>query len=371
MRYQILRTRKLSSYGSLHASGQHTWRERSTPNADPLRTRDNRDLRPVSSAPALVAAVRSRVELAEYKAQKPVLCIEYLVTASPQAFARHAKGKGLADDSDYFRDALAYLESLHGQQNIVAANIQLDETTPHMVVYAVPLVDAAAKIRKRSVIVGTNPDGTKRREIRQYAEPGSIRLSAAHFLDGKAKLSKLQTNFHSAVARKYGLDRGLVGSQAKHARVKRFYALVAGDAPSVPKPALPQPGLLERKADYGTRVQAQTASAFTSIMEPLFARSRALDAATLQASLAERRRKDADRKRREAELRADQARAAEVNSRRIAESLGAERDALLQGLPEAEARHVLSIYRARKFTQDATQETTQEGRVKAPLPSPK
>ncbi|MFC4518821.1 MobV family relaxase [Cupriavidus pinatubonensis] len=371
MRFQVLRARKLSNYGSLHASGQHTWRERATPNADPARTPDNRDLRSVSSASALVAAVRSRVELAEHTAQKPVLCIEYLVTASPEAFARHSKGKGLADDSSYFSDALAYLERMHGKQNIVAANIQLDETTPHMAVYAVPLVEASARTRKRSVIVGTNPDGTKRREVREFGEPASVRLSAAHFLDGRAKLSKLQTDFHSTVAKKYGLERGLLGSKAKHARVKRFYALVSGEAPRVPEQLLPPPGILERKADYGARVQKQTRRTLASVIEPLFARSQALDAEALKASLAEQRHKEAERRRREAERLADQARDAEMEARRIVEGLTREKSVLLGDLSADEAKHVLDSYREFRKKSDTNLDFAKEGSVDRRRPAPK
>ncbi|MCY0853216.1 MobV family relaxase [Cupriavidus sp. D39] len=371
MRYQILRARKLSSYGNLNASGQHTWRERATPNADPSRTPKNRDLRPVSSASALVAAVRSRLALADQKAQKPVICIEYLITASPEAFARHSKGKGLADDSAYFGDALAYLEQVHGPQNIVAANLQLDERSPHLVVYAVPLVETPARVRKRSVIVGTEPNGEKRREIREYAEAAAVRLSAAHFLDGRPKLAKLQTDFHLAVAKKHGLERGVVGSKAKHARVKRFYAVVDGETPRIPKQSLPQTGILEGKSAYGARVQKQTEKVFASVIEPLFVRSQALDTARMRASLSEQRHKEAERKRREAERLAELARVAEMDSRRFAEALAKEKEGLLMDLSPDEAQKVLDAYREFKRRRNADQADAKEGSGEPRRPSPR
>ena len=39
--FQIYRTAKLTTMGNIAASGQHTFRERKTPNADPTRTHLN------------------------------------------------------------------------------------------------------------------------------------------------------------------------------------------------------------------------------------------------------------------------------------------------------------------------------------------
>lgn len=237
----VIRTAKLSSIASIKRSGSHTWRERPTPNADTARTSTNTDLRPVHGSAALAKAVEARVALATEKAaDKPVLCIEYLVTAKAEAFAEHG-GKVNADA--YFRDALAWIEQRHGKDNIVAANIQRDETTPHLVVYAVPLVEAAAKTRKRSVIVGTNPDGTKRRETREYAQPAVVRLSAAHFQGQRDQLSVLQTDFAEAVGVKHGLTRGVQGSKAQHVTVKQYYTRANADYAPLP-PVRPKPAPL-------------------------------------------------------------------------------------------------------------------------------
>jgi len=345
MRYQILRATKLTTFGNLAASGQHTWRERPTPNADATRTPLNVDLRPIASASELVNAVRRRVGEARQRAERPVLCIEYLITASPEAFARHAGGNGLPDKSTYFRDALAHFEQLHGANNIVAANLQLDERSPHLVIYAVPLVESAARRRKRSVIVGTGPNGEKLREVREYEEPATVKLSAAHFLDGRAKLAKLQTDFHLAVGRKHGLERGKPGSQARHSRVKRFYSQMAGRTPSYPELSLPQAGLLETKASYGVRVQEAIEKKIAPLIEPLFARSQALDVARENETSAERRRKAAERRTALA-LQSEQA------SRQRAESLSREIAQLLAGLSSAEAQQVLDAYRAAKKDRD-------------------
>jgi hypothetical protein len=235
--FTIFRAAKIKTMGNLSASGGHTWRERDTPNAVAALTPNNTDLRPVHGASDLQAAVQSRLNLVDYQSNQPVICVEYLVTASPEAM----RGKTRQAQDAYFRDALRFLEERHGADNVVAANIQRDETTPHMVVYAVPLVQTEERKRKRSVIVGTNEDGTKRRETREFVEKGSCKLSAAEFLDGPAKLSKLQTAFAKEVGEKHGLKRGLEGSRARHETVKQYYGRVNEAFEPLPEVKTKQP----------------------------------------------------------------------------------------------------------------------------------
>lgn len=219
----ILRIAKHSSLGTVGASAQHTFRERPTPNADPALTHKNVTVGAVGAA-NVVTAVRDRLKLADTKAAvKPVLCLEYLITASPEAFKQHG---GKLDQTGYFNAALQWVKDRHGADNVVCANLQLDETSPHLVVYVVPLVEHPGKTRKRSVIVGTNPDGSKRRETREFSEPGHVSLSANHFTAGAAAMSAMQTEFHQVVAKPYGLNRGIEGSKAKHTTVKAYYRAV-------------------------------------------------------------------------------------------------------------------------------------------------
>lgn len=219
----VIRVAKLKTVGHVAASGQHTWRETPTPNADAGRTPLNVDLREVRSSSGLAEAVQARIARATEKAEHPVVCLEYLVTADHSAFAENGGG---VDADAYLRDALRWIEAKHGADNIVAANIQRDELTPHLVVYVVPLVEVAGKPRKRSVIVGKNPDGTRRRETREVMGKPQIRLSAAHFYGAPHQLAQLQTDFAAQVGAKHGLRRGVPKSRAKHRTVREFYASI-------------------------------------------------------------------------------------------------------------------------------------------------
>jgi len=235
----VLRVTKLSKIGNVAASGSHNWRERETPNADPKLTANNIDLRPVVGAAALVAAVKARAALADEAAPDAVPCIEYLVTAHAQAFADNG---GTVDADAYLRDAFKWIEEKHGADNVVAASIHVDEKAKHLIAYVVPLVQHEAKTRKRSVIAGTNPDGSKRRETREFTVSGKLALSAAHYLDGRAKLSKMQTDFAAQVGAKHGLERGIEGSRATHQTVKRYYSLLGAPIERLPAVKTKDPG---------------------------------------------------------------------------------------------------------------------------------
>lgn len=230
MPYAILRTAKLRTYGSIAASAQHTYRERDTPNADRALTHTNENHGAQSSA-ELVAAVRARVALAERQAKDPVLCVEYLITASPEAFKRH--GGHIEDKGAYFDDALRWLHAKHGKANVIASSLQLDEKTPHLVAYVVPLVERQASTRKRSVIVAKDAEGKPIRETREFHQQAGISLSAKEYLGGRQKLTAMQTDFAKQIGLPHQLERGIEGSRANHLRVKQHYGLLEQPQPTV------------------------------------------------------------------------------------------------------------------------------------------
>ena len=183
MSYAILRTAKLKTLGNISGSLAHTYRTIDTPNADPSRTHLNNNSLP-THADALQAI---KDKLPEKTRKNGVLCIEYLITASPDW-----SGWETDKQAQYLNDARSWLEQRHGSDNVAMVGIQLDETTPHLVAYVVPI----------------DPKG---------------KLNARHFLGGRDKMTAMQTDFAEKVGAKYGLERGQEGSKAKHEDVKKFY----------------------------------------------------------------------------------------------------------------------------------------------------
>jgi|TARA_A100001518_G_scaffold1503_1_gene1408 hypothetical protein len=221
----ILRSIKLTSWSKAGASAGHTWRTTEVPHADKTRTHLNEDWRPASSPAQLRAATEERIALADNFRINSVLLIEYIVSANHHAFIENG---GNLKWKEYFKDALEFFEGKHGDKNIVGVNVQLDEHTPHLVIYAVPLVNHLAYKRQRNVITGKE-NGKIIRGYRTYAVPARTSLSASHFIGSRQKLRTLQTEFAEHVGTKHGLQRGLRHSAATHVTTKTFHqALIKG-----------------------------------------------------------------------------------------------------------------------------------------------
>jgi FtsZ-binding cell division protein ZapB len=188
--FSILRVAKLKTMGSIAGSGRHTFREVETPNADTSRLHLNGNFGSRDTA-GLLAAVRDR--LPDKRRKDAVLALEYMISASPEWFGKDWRTKPKGYRPEYFQEALAWLQAKHGSENVIAGQVHLDEKTPHMCVFVVP----------------RTPDG---------------RLSAKEFTGGRAKLNKMQTDFHNSVGVKHGLERGVEGSKAAHTAIKQFYA---------------------------------------------------------------------------------------------------------------------------------------------------
>ena len=214
MAFAILRTSKLKTMGNIGGSLAHNYRTIETPNADHLKTPDN--FHSLSNPEAVKNAISER--LPEKRRSDAVICIEYMVTASPE-------WDGWNDErqNEYFKQAQEWLEQLHGKQNVVATSIHRDETTPHLVAYVVPL------------------------------DLDTGRLNAKKFLGGKAKLAQMQSDFANKM-KNLGLERGIEGSKAKHTRIKEYYAKVNNPVPQIAKVERPKAGFFETTAQYGDKV---------------------------------------------------------------------------------------------------------------------
>lgn len=214
--YCILRAEKLSEIGSIAGSAKHTFREIPTPNADPLRTHLNKTWG-AQNAAAVCQAVKARLPAKRRK--DAVLCIEYLITASPEWF----KTAPPKHQNAYFDKAVKWLEARHGKANVVCVNMQLDETSPHLVAYVVPLTK----------------DG---------------RLSAKDFLGGRKVLSEMQTEFWERVAKPVGLQRGVEGSKAPHTTAKHYAAALQKN-PTLAAPTPPAPTIADRVTGKAKKMQ--------------------------------------------------------------------------------------------------------------------
>lgn len=222
--YAILRVQK-RSLGQAAAMARHALREAPTPNADPARRDENTVYGPDTAA-GVMADLRAK--LPDKRRKDAVPCIEVFVGGSPEAVQAMSRKQQDA----YFKRALAWVgDRFGGRGNLVSAVIHRDETTPHMQVLLVPLLDG--------------------------------KLNAKKLVGNRGDMQQMQTDFAAQVGAHHGLRRGEKGSRAKHTSIRQFYgALEAAGSPGalpprvpVPQP-LPEPGMFAgeaKRAAYAKR----------------------------------------------------------------------------------------------------------------------
>lgn len=218
-KFAILRISRLKNPGAILASGQHAFRERNTPNADPEATWAN-EVNGASSSEAVLAAVTSRIKEIAAVDKQATLCVEYLITASPDQFRPGGTIRGRWNG--FFEDSLKWVKEKHGAENVVSSVVHKDETTPHMTVYVVPVVQREACTRKRSVSIKGGG-----RVLKEFAVPARSELSGKHFFGDRRKLADMQTDFAERVGKSYGLERGkhrAIGDERiDHKSIKQFW----------------------------------------------------------------------------------------------------------------------------------------------------
>jgi hypothetical protein len=118
-----------------------------------------------------------------------------MLSASPEWFKANKK-----DIGDFLWDAEEFIVKRHGRESVIGYYRHYDERDPHIHIFVVP----------KGI--------TRDKHGHTYDT-----LTASPWVDGGKKLSQLQTDFARDVGKKYGLERGIEGSKARHQTVRRFY----------------------------------------------------------------------------------------------------------------------------------------------------
>lgn len=175
---------------------------------------------------------------------------QLLITASPDFFKSlgwdcgAAKGWSREDIppeiKQYFNDALRFVKEYIGAGNILSATIHFDETSPHMHVDYIPVISGK---QKRKDVYVKDADGKCVRDEKGHAirARGADGKTLYEYVDvapeinrgqfwqergGRQSYRKMQDLFYEQVARKYGLDRGQVGSDRQHEEQSKHKAKV-------------------------------------------------------------------------------------------------------------------------------------------------
>ena len=112
-------------------------------------------------------------------------------------------------------DNLEWLRRTFGAENVVSAVLHMDEATPHIHAAVVPVVTGERrKLRKTK----TDEPYKRRYRTKSTARP---RLCADDVMS-RVKLKEYQDTYAAAMA-KYGMQRGIDGSKARHVTTQEFY----------------------------------------------------------------------------------------------------------------------------------------------------
>ena len=142
-----------------------------------------------------------------------VRALRVMLSGSPEDMKRIRQAGQL---DAWAKDSCGWLQKTFGKENVVSAVLHLDEKTPHIHATVVPIVRGErrkAKLeREKNAASGKRTYRTKKDRPRLCADDVMAR----------DKLKEYQTTYAEAMA-KYGLQRGIEGSEAKHISTQQYY----------------------------------------------------------------------------------------------------------------------------------------------------
>ena len=191
--------------------------------------------------------------------QAHTLAREFFLGASPEFFA----GKSRGDVDAWATANMDWLTSKFGAERVKFAALHLDEQSPHLAVYVVPL----------------------KRDPKGRGNGWTLSDNALGLGGNKAALVELQTDYAQAMER-FALHRGVRGSKATHQTVAAWRKRVARPLPATRVPTPPQATLADRIDidGYGRKVAKSAAEEVFRQFRPM--REQAESVPTLRHQLA-------------------------------------------------------------------------------------
>jgi len=137
-----------------------------------------------------------------------------MLSGTPEDMQR-IQAEGKLDE--WSNDNIKWLQDTFGKENVVSAVLHLDEKTPHIHAAVVPIVTGERRKAKEKN-KQENEQGKKRYRKK---DTNSSRLCADDIMT-KDNLKLFQDTYAEAMA-KYGLQRGIDGSEARHISTPQYY----------------------------------------------------------------------------------------------------------------------------------------------------
>ena len=212
MGYAVLHLEKAKGTDSRMSA--HIERTVHPKNADRTRTHLNRELVQFPEGVRnRTQAIAHRVETAGIRRKvgtNQVRAIRVLLTGSNRDM-KQIEADGRLDD--WCNDSLQWLRETYGEQNIVSAVLHMDEKTPHIHATVIPIVTGE---RRKA---GQEEQNGKKKYRKK--NPQDVRLCADDVM-ARHRLKHYQDTYAQAM-NKYGLQRGVDGSLARHISTMQYY----------------------------------------------------------------------------------------------------------------------------------------------------
>lgn len=212
MGYAVLHLEKAKGTDSRMSA--HIERTVHPKNADRTRTHLNRELvqfpegvrnRTQAIAHQIeTAGIRRKVSANQVKA------IRILLTGSNKDM-KQMEAEGRIED--WCNDSLKWIRETYGEQNLVSAVLHMDEKTPHIHATVIPIVTGE---RRKA---GQEEQNGKKKYRKK--NPQDVRLCADDVM-ARHRLKHYQDTYAQAM-NKYGLQRGVDGSLARHISTMQYY----------------------------------------------------------------------------------------------------------------------------------------------------
>lgn len=187
--YAVVHMMKIKS-GAVGGIQSHNNREhepKTNPDVDMSRSEDNYDLISCDNYKRSIKEKLSNlVESSRAVRKDAVVVCNFIVTSDNETM----EALGADRQREFFQDSVKWFSDRYGADRVLNATVHMDETTPHLHIGVMPITQ----------------DG---------------RLSAKAIFT-KTEMKAIQTEFARDVGEKYGLERGVEGSERTHLSEARF-----------------------------------------------------------------------------------------------------------------------------------------------------
>lgn len=187
--YAVVHMMKIKS-GAVGGIQSHNNREhepKTNPDVDMSRSEDNYDLISCDNYKRSIKEKLSNlVESSRAVRKDAVVVCNFIVTSDNETM----NALGADRQREFFQDSVKWFSDRYGADRVLNATVHMDETTPHLHIGVMPITQ----------------DG---------------RLSAKTIFT-KTEMKAIQTEFARDVGEKYGLERGVEGSERTHLSEARF-----------------------------------------------------------------------------------------------------------------------------------------------------